>query len=253
MSHYSTYSNKADPDLHPTPHAVSASLMVTSTKESDGTNDSFGHHRMTQVVSRLQEGISEPIGEVLVREPLKHINGHVQLQEGQAQVCFSSAPHSMQTYVHPTIAMYQSSNQQHPHYLCSNRMQNQFQNYAAPIVFLPTANTSLQIYPHLHQHKRHPLITQNNTIITPSSTQEQEQEQRQLKLKQKPSRMHLSNRINFPELLYKILMDAELNQFTDIISWLSHGRAFKVWDTMKFEIIVMPNYFSSSKWKSFRR
>ena len=61
----------------------------------------------------------------------------------------------------------------------------------------------------------------------------------------------------FPYLLYQILMDADVDDangsFSDIVSWLPHGRAFIIKDISKFETVVMPKYFSNSKWTSFRR
>ena len=61
----------------------------------------------------------------------------------------------------------------------------------------------------------------------------------------------------FPNLLYQILRNADADDangsFSDIVSWLPHGRAFIIKDISKFETVVMPKYFSNSKWTSFRR
>lgn len=62
-----------------------------------------------------------------------------------------------------------------------------------------------------------------------------------------------SKAMKFPQLLFKILMDAEKQRFAHIISWAPHGRAMLIHDREKFEQVVMPMYFSHSKWKSFRR
>ena len=57
----------------------------------------------------------------------------------------------------------------------------------------------------------------------------------------------------FPDVLYKLLMDAELNNDECIISFLPHGRSFIVNDVQTFEKELMPKYFKMSVWKSFRR
>ena len=64
---------------------------------------------------------------------------------------------------------------------------------------------------------------------------------------------YISKMLKFPDLLYKMLMDADSQQFSHVMSWLPHGRAFMIWDSLKFEVVVMPKYFPSCKWKSFRR
>jgi len=57
----------------------------------------------------------------------------------------------------------------------------------------------------------------------------------------------------FPFLLYRLLIDAESNSFTKIVSFLPHGRAFAVHSRFMFEEMVMPMYFSNKQFSSFRR
>ena len=57
----------------------------------------------------------------------------------------------------------------------------------------------------------------------------------------------------FPYLLYRLLIDAESNGFTEIVSFLPHGRAFAVHKRFMFEEMVMPMYFSNKQFSSFRR
>ena len=59
--------------------------------------------------------------------------------------------------------------------------------------------------------------------------------------------------MKFPNILYKLLMDAELNNDECIICFLPHGRSFIVNDVQAFEKELMPKYFKMSVWKSFRR
>jgi hypothetical protein len=53
--------------------------------------------------------------------------------------------------------------------------------------------------------------------------------------------------------LYHMLADAERYGFQSIISWQPHGRAFRVHDQERFERIILPFYYKSSKYKSFSR
>jgi hypothetical protein len=58
---------------------------------------------------------------------------------------------------------------------------------------------------------------------------------------------------SFSWQLYQMLADAESYDFQSIISWQPHGRAFRVHDPEKFEQMILPSYFKSSKYKSFSR
>jgi len=57
----------------------------------------------------------------------------------------------------------------------------------------------------------------------------------------------------FPVKLHKILDHCDLDGYSFIISWLPHGRAFKIHDMPLFIEQVMPKYFYQSKMSSFRR
>jgi HSF-type DNA-binding len=46
----------------------------------------------------------------------------------------------------------------------------------------------------------------------------------------------------FPSKLYALLMDAEANGLSHIVSFQPHGRAFKVHRAFMFESIVLPEY-----------
>ncbi len=52
----------------------------------------------------------------------------------------------------------------------------------------------------------------------------------------------------FPVILHAILVRDDL---TDIITWMPHGRAFKIINIREFELRVLPVYFSSSRVSSF--
>lgn len=54
----------------------------------------------------------------------------------------------------------------------------------------------------------------------------------------------------FPSKLFEILSNPE---FSHIISWLPHGRTWKVHNKKEFEKVVMPKYFVMTKWSSFAR
>ena len=57
----------------------------------------------------------------------------------------------------------------------------------------------------------------------------------------------------FPLKLYYLLEQAEKEGFDHIVSWVDDGASFKVHDSKAFLEEVMPNYFSQSKYESFRR
>ena len=58
----------------------------------------------------------------------------------------------------------------------------------------------------------------------------------------------------FPRKLYSILTQSEINEkYSQIISWVSHGRAFKIYDRDLFCTRIMPIYFYGSQWPSFVR
>ena len=45
--------------------------------------------------------------------------------------------------------------------------------------------------------------------------------------------------------IHEMLEDAEKNSFTSIVSWQSHGRAFKIHDEENFVATIMPRYFKA--------
>jgi hypothetical protein len=54
----------------------------------------------------------------------------------------------------------------------------------------------------------------------------------------------------FPVKLYAILAQKE---FSDIITWMPHGRSWKVLKPNLFESLVMPLFFEYSNYHSFNR
>lgn len=57
----------------------------------------------------------------------------------------------------------------------------------------------------------------------------------------------------FPNLLHDLLDEAEKNEESDIVSWRSGGRCFKVHDKERFMKLILPRYFRLSQYKSFVR
>jgi hypothetical protein len=57
----------------------------------------------------------------------------------------------------------------------------------------------------------------------------------------------------FPWKLHDVLEDAELKNFTHIVSWTMGGRAFKVHNQKEFENKIMTQYFNQTQYKSFQR
>jgi HSF-type DNA-binding len=57
----------------------------------------------------------------------------------------------------------------------------------------------------------------------------------------------------FPLQLFKLLKDSENELFTDIVSWLPHGKAFRVHKPNQFVAIILPRYFRQTVFPSFQR
>jgi HSF-type DNA-binding len=57
---------------------------------------------------------------------------------------------------------------------------------------------------------------------------------------------------SFPTILYLLLEKAADIGYDKIVSWLEHGRAFKVHDQLKFQVVVMPNFFAQTQYPSFQ-
>lgn len=57
----------------------------------------------------------------------------------------------------------------------------------------------------------------------------------------------------FPQKLYHILQNVQVDGYDSIISWLPHGRAFRIHKQHEFEDIILPRYFSMTKKTSFLR
>ena len=60
----------------------------------------------------------------------------------------------------------------------------------------------------------------------------------------------------FPEKLYKLLEMADHQKFgcsSNAVSWMPHGRAFKIHDEEVFMKEIVPMFFKQSKLRSFNR
>jgi hypothetical protein len=62
-----------------------------------------------------------------------------------------------------------------------------------------------------------------------------------------------SQAASFPLKLQRILDKLEADGNSDVVSWLSHGRAFQVRDPDRFVDELMPQYFNQTKYSSFQR
>lgn len=74
-----------------------------------------------------------------------------------------------------------------------------------------------------------------------------------LKKVNKNININKSSQETFPTKLHKIISRCEIDEYSDVISWLPHGRAFRIHDTKAFVTKVMPKYFYISKITSFIR
>jgi hypothetical protein len=57
----------------------------------------------------------------------------------------------------------------------------------------------------------------------------------------------------FPERLHQMLETVELEGNTDIVSFLPHGRSFRVHNVERFSQEILPRFFVCKKWGSFLR
>jgi hypothetical protein len=58
---------------------------------------------------------------------------------------------------------------------------------------------------------------------------------------------------HFPTQLHDMLSQAEAEGYSDVCSWMPHGRAFKVHDREAFVDQVMKRFFNGNKYSSFQR
>ncbi len=58
--------------------------------------------------------------------------------------------------------------------------------------------------------------------------------------------------LSFPWRLYLMLRDAE-SDFPNVVGWIRHGKAFQVYDIEQLEHSILPKYFITAKYASFRR
>jgi HSF-type DNA-binding len=63
----------------------------------------------------------------------------------------------------------------------------------------------------------------------------------------------LNNKVLFPQRLHLILESATENGYDDIISWLKHGRSFRVNDRERFIRSIMSQFFNQTRYSSFLR
>jgi len=69
----------------------------------------------------------------------------------------------------------------------------------------------------------------------------------------KYTNMRGRSQVPFPVRLHLILERSEIDGYSSIISWMPHGRAFKIHNYALFLDIVMPRFFFQTKMSSFTR
>jgi hypothetical protein len=62
-----------------------------------------------------------------------------------------------------------------------------------------------------------------------------------------------NTKLQFPWKVHQLLENVEAEGSVATVSWLPHGRAFRVHNKPKFVSTVMGSYFNSTKYKSFQR
>jgi len=61
------------------------------------------------------------------------------------------------------------------------------------------------------------------------------------------------SRVHFPTRLHEMLTECDKGEFSSVVSWCPHGRAFLVHAVEKFMREVLPKFFNYSKFTSFQR
>lgn len=57
----------------------------------------------------------------------------------------------------------------------------------------------------------------------------------------------------FPQKLHRLILEAEKEGNADVLSFVSHGRAFQIHKPKRFEAELMPKYFTTTRLSSFQR
>jgi HSF-type DNA-binding len=58
---------------------------------------------------------------------------------------------------------------------------------------------------------------------------------------------------HFPSVLHRLLEEAEVGGYSDIVAWQPHGRSFLVKQQARFVREVMPRFFRQTRYASFQR
>lgn len=128
---------------------------------------------------------------------------------------------------------------------------------------LLSAHTSLfhqqHQQPTMHQLHQHPATHLSMASLAPKTKQPRPELQRPKEYRdyaedpesnQPPKKQRSNKDETFPMILYRILSNSECKEY---ISWLPHGRAFKIHKPEDLEEKVMPLYFRHTKLASFMR
>lgn len=89
-----------------------------------------------------------------------------------------------------------------------------------------------------------------NKDLRPSTSSAVWQPKKQI---QKRPKKNKDTGVSYPTRIHMMLEDAEKNGYQHIVSWRSHGRAWKIHDEKAFESTILPRYFTASSLASFDR
>jgi hypothetical protein len=97
-----------------------------------------------------------------------------------------------------------------------------------------------------HDHTHDSSWGENDRGDVPKFTSDGKRTSRELWIKKWKNKL-------FPSKLHELLEDAEVNGYSDIVSWQIHGRAFKIHKAKDFLEKILPMYFQQTKIASFQR
>jgi hypothetical protein len=108
-----------------------------------------------------------------------------------------------------------------------------------------------------YYHMLRPNTTLAAAAAFPSATNKKDsrpstvwQPQKQI---QKRPQKNKDTGVSYPIRIHMMLEDTEKNGYQHIVSWRSHGRAWKIHDEEAFKSMILPRYFTASTLASFDR
>ena len=123
-----------------------------------------------------------------------------------------------------------------------------------PVSITLAAQPSLCRIPIHPSHHEEPNYSTKEMKVNQSPTSEEEKTSNDMAASTSTSSSTRRAKTEFPIKLYAMLELAEnLFEFSQAVTWLPHGRAFRILNKVKFMEEVAPLFFNQTKFRSFNR